>query len=228
MSDHDLGPVSESLRTLIAAESRPPGAPPEARARVWSAIAGKLPPGGTPGGGAAPTPASNGAFAKLALPVVGGAIAAAIAIAIGVALDDRAPTPPSRTPPPPAEPAASSPPMPPAASVTTAPPRAPAPRAAVAAPQPQRQEAASPSSDEVIERARIALARARFEDALRLLADDEQRFPADTRRGERDLLFVRALLGSSNRAAAQHRAARLRQLDPTSPSLPAIDAALAK
>ncbi|CAN5543164.1 hypothetical protein BH11MYX1_BH11MYX1_57940 [soil metagenome] len=47
--------------------------------------------------------------------------------------------------------------------------------------------------------ARIALTRARFEEALALLTEHEHKFPAGIQRGERELLIVRALLGTSNR-----------------------------
>jgi hypothetical protein len=77
--------------------------------------------------------------------------------------------------------------------------------------------------EDVIERARVALARSRFEDALALLLADERRWPAAPTRSTRELLIVRAYLGTSDRAAAIERATRLHHTHPDDPELPAID-----
>lgn len=87
---------------------------------------------------------------------------------------------------------------------------------------------ATDTEDMLIARARVSLARARFDEALALLARHEERFPRGDHRSERELLIVRALIGTSDRAAAVERAERLRRSNPADPSLPAIDALLRK
>jgi hypothetical protein len=105
----------------------------------------------------------------------------------------------------------------------TLPPPAPAITKTAAASSP-----VGDAEDVVIERARIALARSQFDDALKLLSEHEQRFPNGPLRSERELLFVRALLGTSDRASAIERAQRLRRAHPDDPALPAIEAVLAR
>jgi hypothetical protein len=80
----------------------------------------------------------------------------------------------------------------------------------------------------LIERARLALARAQFGEALKLLFEHERQFSGGAFRSERELLIVRGLLGTSDRAAALERADRLRRDRPDDPALPAIDAVLAR
>jgi outer membrane protein assembly factor BamD (BamD/ComL family) len=108
--------------------------------------------------------------------------------------------------------------------VSPAPNKAPGRASSPAKPAPVDAE----PEDALIERARIALARSRFDEAFSLLAQHEKRFPAGSLRSQRELLIVRALLGTSNRAQAIDRAERLRLANPSDPSLPAIDALLAK
>jgi hypothetical protein len=257
--EHDLGPLPDALAALVAAERRAPAAPAADRARVWAAIAAKLPPpdggpgdagpdagpgdGGAIGGGPAPAgaAAAGAATAKAALPWIAGVAGAGAVVAIVVAT--RTPAPPRPPPgvsavvaaPPDAAPAPAlapdAPPaaLPTAAPTTAAPPPRVTPRAAPDRPAPAREPGSAPVAEDVlIERARISLVRARFDEAIGLLAEHETRFPRGPMRGERELLYVRALLGTSNRAAAEARAARLHAADPHNPSLRAIDAALAR
>jgi hypothetical protein len=104
----------------------------------------------------------------------------------------------------------------------------PRPAAAADAAPPADAAAAPDTEDVLVERAKIALARSRFDEALALLKEHEKRFARGPLRSQRELLFIRALLGRSDRATALERADRLRHDFPDDPSLPAIDALLAK
>jgi hypothetical protein len=242
--DHDLGPVTGKLAALLAAERRAPAAPAADRARVWSAIVAKLPPpGGDGGGGDGGGGVATAATTKTALPWIAGAAGAGAAV-IAIVVATRPPRAPSPAPAPAVvvvtSDAAVEPvvvpvpdPPPPDLPPAVALPSQPGPRSAPPPPPPPPPPDDDPApaaepEDVLIERARISLVRAHFDEAQRLLAEHEQRFPRGPMRGERELLYVRALLGASKRSAAEARAAALRAADPDNPSLPAIDAALAK
>lgn len=213
------------------------------------------PGGGTtgPGGSPVPGPAAGGATAAAsatrgALPWVAAvaAIGAGVSIFVATRSPSAPPSPPAyvasapsqATPPVPAPIEPVREPAPPPAPVTPEPAAAPPARHAPASrtrdvSRPARPAApagqpAADVEDVLIERAKLALARTRFDEALALLMQHERRFPNGALRGRRELLIVRALLGRSDRAGATARAERLRRADPDDPSLPAIDAALAR
>jgi hypothetical protein len=193
---------------------------------------GEVPSGG--GGASAARPAAIGA--KAALPWLAGVLALGVGVAI-VAVVARSSSPAPDPLPPPAAPRIAAPIAPPIAPSSSAPPLPTLPNAGPSqapASRVVRQraasigDAASPSEDVLIERARMSLARARFDEALALLTEHEQRFAAGVLRGERELLIVRALIGTNRRADAEARAAGLRRSDPDNPQLRAIDAVLAR
>ncbi|MFT3695081.1 MAG: outer membrane protein assembly factor BamD [Kofleriaceae bacterium] len=209
MTDDDL------LASLVAADKRTPDPSPADAARVWSGIATKLPgPGGGGSGSALGLKAAIGGLAAIGVVV---AVVATQRPKHHVIVEEIKIVDAGVVTPPPAPP-------PDAAIVVVI----PVPPKKVKPPVDAAPAVEVDTEDMVIERAKVALARAQFDEALKLLSEHEKRFPQGPMRSERELLIVRALLGTSDRKAAVEHAERLRQANPRDPALPAIDAALAK
>ncbi|MDQ3370582.1 MAG: outer membrane protein assembly factor BamD, partial [Myxococcota bacterium] len=67
---------------------------------------------------------------------------------------------------------------------------------------------------QVIERARVALARGRTDDALRTLMSHERRFPAGQLAEERDVLLIEAYVAAGDLRLARDRIAHYRATYP--------------
>jgi RNA polymerase sigma-70 factor (ECF subfamily) len=168
----------QELAAVVAAEQRAAPAPARDRARVWQALAITLAAGKLVSVAHAAT--SGRSLLRVAAPI---AAASAVAITAAALLWPRRSQPGRRSP----EPIVT------AAAVVPPPIDAPTPDAAVtaAAPAaPRRPIDRRAVEDDLIERANVALARARFDEALALLTRHEREFARGARRGARELLFV--------------------------------------
>jgi hypothetical protein len=231
VSGGPIEPIDPELASLLDAERE--GAPPrEALDRVWTRVAGFVPPPAAPPGGASGAGGAGGASTGGWLASHAGVVAA-VTFAVGAAtgagvMSVMRPPPAERvvyvdrlSPPSPVAlpaPASATSPSPPASAVEDAPP---IPRSA--------PPAASSLSLErgVLADARAALAAGDAARALRLSDEHLRRFPRAQLGEEREAIAIQALVGLGRYDEARARAARFRASSPHSLLLPAIDAALA-
>jgi hypothetical protein len=235
MSGGPIEPIDPELAALLDIE-REDAAPREALDRVWTRVAGIVPPagsagspgsgGGAAGGGGATTGgwlASHAAGVAAVTFVVGAATGAGMvsvmrpSVVERVVYVDR----PSRPAFPVDVPA-------PASATSASPPASPA-EDTPPSPRPAAPAAASSLSLErgVLADARAALASGDAARALRLSDEHLRRFPRAQLGEEREAIAIQALVGLGRYDEARARAARFRAASPHSLLLPAIDAALA-
>lgn len=236
MTKHNLEPLPPDLARLLASE-REAAPPADVIERVWSRIAGTLPPtlprgGGDGGSGSGPgaSTAAGPIASKMAAVAVSALLAGGV---IGAGLHAALATPPherivyvdrpilvpptlsaSSTPPPPLVAAAA-----PSSTVSHA-VRA-LPSVVASAPAQMDEERA------LLDDARAALSRGDGPAALVAAERHRQRFANPQLAEEREAIAVQALVLAGRYDEARTRAARFRAQTPNSLFLPAIDASLA-
>lgn len=239
MNEPELEPFSTPIRILLQCERPVPPAPAALKQEVLLALEASL---GLPADGA-----TGGAGTELEAPPLGTAasgaassaaklaVVATLAFGLGgttVAVLDRTllARPPSRAPA--AEPVTPEPAVPEEVpSLVTPAEPAPAkkrPPKAAEAEQPKsllRRDQTLAEERAVLERARTALWRGSFEEALSAVAEHSLRFPAGELAEEREALWVQALRGAGHEAEAGRRAEAFRRAYPESILLPVVEEA---
>ncbi|MHB1847258.1 MAG: hypothetical protein ACYCWW_20735 [Deltaproteobacteria bacterium] len=219
--------------------------PREVALRLWTPLAGQLPPQLPPATKPRSPQAGGAALAKLARTYTLRQVAAlglglfGAGMAVGVATNELRRPPvevavvhPAPSLPPPAAPLPQLPslltPAPrPKATRASAPPRSPSRPPAARQPEPEPPSDASLAAERsLIAQARSALQRGAPTDALSALAAHARQFPEGRLEEEREALRVQALVALGDRPGAERAAAEFARNYPQSLMRPAVEAAL--
>lgn len=234
MSEPDLDPVPETLRTLIDADRNAPALTETAFTRVHgrlqmalSLVESTQPPPSASASGAEDLASGSslryGLLRIVTAFAIGGAAGGGVVGMLSEPMDRSAivdrPTALSTTAPP-------VPDSDPTPAIPSTPVRSPTDRPRRGSDKSPIVESSLSEERILVDTARTALARGRFDDALIAINHHTARFPSGVLTEEREGVRIRALLLADHRVEALDRLRRFGHLYPESPLLPALQAAM--